>query len=254
MASLIATIFVYNGPGVVSRCLQQTMMMLHAFFPSSYNIEMITPQEVKRGHWMEEAALFVMPGGQDVPYVKSLGEEGAENISSYVLEGGAFLGICAGSYFAGKYVEFALGTPLEVTGDRLLRFFPGTVRGPNLAPYSYKSQSGARAAKLRWKEGDECFFYYNGGGYFVDAESHQNVEILATYDEDFDRAAIISCEVGKGRAVLTGVHIEYDPEWMEQKRFSPDLTDKMIETKHLREEIVYQLLARLGAPLRVTSL
>ena len=161
--------------------------------------------------------MFVLPGGADIPYTKWLNGKGNEKIRTYVEKGGSFLGICAGSYYAGNFVEFALGTPLEVKGVRELAFFPGTVKGPILAPYDYETSSGVRAAKISWKGGapfktnSTFVVYYNGGGYFAEAAREEHTKILASYSLGNDFPAIIEIQVGKGKAILSGVHFEYDP-------------------------------------------
>ena len=59
--------------------------------------------------------------------------------------------------------------------------------------------------------------YCNGGGLFVDADSmkERGVTVLARFKEkvkvDGGDAAIVHCKVGKGAAILTGVHPEYVP-------------------------------------------
>ena len=52
-----------------------------------------------------------------------------------------------------------------------------------------------------------CF--YNGGGYFVDAENTKDTEIIASYEDN--KPAIIKCTCGDGTAILSGVHLEYEP-------------------------------------------
>lgn len=174
------------------------------------------PEELLQGGWEAETALFILPGGADLPYAQLLNGLGNNKIRSYVEEGGSFLGICAGSYFAGSALSFALGTPNQVTGTRELSFFPGVVVGPTLAPYDYFSHSGARAASIRWKgDGELCprepyLVYYNGGGHFPGAEMYPGVKVLATYEGSDRLPAIIECQVKKGIALLSGVHFEYE--------------------------------------------
>jgi hypothetical protein len=49
--------------------------------------------------------------------------------ADFVRGGGAYLGLCAGAYYATARVVFEPGTPMEVVGDRALAFFPGIGRG-----------------------------------------------------------------------------------------------------------------------------
>lgn len=128
-----------------------------------------------------------------------------------------FLGICAGSYYAGSYVEFAKGTSQEITGARELSFFKGKVIGPILKEYSYENDSGALAASIFWSQADffkekEPFtLFYAGGGYFLDAHKMPNTTVLAHYALGEAYPAIIECKVGCGLAVLSAAHFEYDP-------------------------------------------
>jgi glutamine amidotransferase-like uncharacterized protein len=193
------------------------MTSVNACIGSSYHVKPIFPEQIINDDWEKEAALLIIPGGADIPYTRSLNGIGNQKIRDFVENGGSFLGICAGCYYAGAFVDFAKETALEVQGMRELSFFPGIVRGPFLAPYDYQSEQGARAAKIIWKstlefqENDSFYVYYNGGGYFVEAALTNNTTVLATYSsEEEGEAAIIECRVGLGKAILSGVHFEYD--------------------------------------------
>lgn len=204
---------IYNGPGVSQECFKQTGSAIKELLPQYY-IESMSPSQLIHDSWECNTALFILPGGADMPYLHHLNGRGNQKIRNYVEEGGAFLGICAGSYYAGSFVDFAKNTTQSIQGNRELAFFPGIVKGP-LVPYDYFSQTGARAAKLFWNtqqgftNGKEFTLFYNGGGYFVDASHYKNVNILAFYEKKLP--AIIQCKVGKGLAILSGVHFEYNP-------------------------------------------
>ena len=53
--------------------------------------------------------------------------------------------------------------------------------------------------------------YFNGGCYFKNADLYPNTQVIACYaNEGFEElAAIIECKIGKGKALLCGVHPEY---------------------------------------------
>ena len=173
---------IYGGPGVSSRCFNQTLATLKQLLDPRYRVEEISPEQVLEGDWQENTALFVLPGGADLPYVRSLSGKGNEKIRQFVESGGSFLGLCAGAYYAGNYVNFAKGTEIEVQGRRELAFFPGTIHGPILGEYDYDSYKGAQAAVIRWiSENEKVSVFYNGGGFF-DASNLKDVTILATYD------------------------------------------------------------------------
>ena len=58
-------------------------------------------------------------------YFAALGAIGMSKIKDYVTQGGSYLGICSGAYFACDRIEFDKGGPLEVIGERFLKFHPG---------------------------------------------------------------------------------------------------------------------------------
>ena len=96
------------------------------------------PEELLAGEWMSSCLMLVMPGGADLPYCRQLNGPGNELIrgaqpccwlnmpsdvgkqsqilthstmsAAYVEDGGSYLGLCAGAYYACSYVEFDLGT------------------------------------------------------------------------------------------------------------------------------------------------
>lgn len=176
---------------------------------------------------MGTCALFVMPGGADLPYCRTLNGEGNRRISRYVNAGGAYLGLCAGGYYASSRCEFMEGDPMmEVVGDRELAFYPGICRGLAFPGFLYHSDTGSRAAELRVNKTafstaggklPETFrTYFNGGGVYVDANKYKDrgVEVLANYTEKLNvdpgdgAAAVIYRKVGDGRVILTGPHPE----------------------------------------------
>ena len=63
-----------------------------------------------RGGWEARCELLVFPGGADLPYCKALNGEGNRLIGEYVRGGGAYLGLCAGAYYASATVDFEAGT------------------------------------------------------------------------------------------------------------------------------------------------
>lgn len=210
------TVFIYNGPGVSQECIEQLELAVRKILPN-YPVEYIGPLQVINDFWEEKAAFFVITGGADIPYTQALNGPGNQKIKRYIERGGAFLGICAGSYYSGAIVDFAKNTPFEVHAERELALFPGTVKGPALAQYYCSSQKGSRAAQLTWvaptgfAPGEKFTIFYNGGGYFVEAANDSNTSVLAYYDQSKNWPAIIECRVGKGMAILSGVHFEYDP-------------------------------------------
>lgn len=233
------TIYVYSDKGVSSESLTHTLHTLHGLFDSKYFIKTLNAQEVIQGDWRKSAALFLMPAGADLPYVKALKGKGNQQIRNYVEHGGKYLGICAGGYYASREAQFAVGTPLEVVGPRELAFFPGVAKGPALAPYYYNSNRGARAARIIITDGKlkHATVFFNGGGEFIPDPNQKNIEVIASY-EDLPQqpAAIVKIKIGSGTAVLTGVHFEYDPALLDSSdAYLPPIISAL--NQHQRERM-----------------
>lgn len=251
-ASTKKMVYIYAGPGVSAHSLLQTTSTMKTFFDTNYKIEHIFPEQIINDDWEKETALFIVPGGADIPYMRFLNGPGNQKIRSFVENGGSFLGICAGSYYGGGFVDFAKGTNIEVQGERELCFFPGIVKGPFLAPYDYKSEAGTRIANLSWKglskfEKNSIFSVYcNGGGYFVDAKNQENIEVLASYDPDGEFAALVMCRIGKGKAILSGPHFEYDPELLDHSdEYLQQIIPELKNGNEKRKELIQYLIKEL---------
>lgn len=211
-------VLIYNGNGTSPNSVKQAYCTLKAVLGHAYDVMKVDATTLKTEPWEETCSLLVLPGGRDQPYCNDLNGTGNKKIADYVREGGNYLGFCAGAYYASKEIEFEKGQPeMEVIGSRELAFFPGLSRGTMFSGFVYNSEKGARSVSIVLKDGTKINTYYNGGGYFVKAKEAKNVKVICTFDEsglcgdrEEDPAAGIQCQVGKGSAVLFGVHPEYD--------------------------------------------
>lgn len=212
-------IYVYKDEGVSKSRLAIKNFLI--FSQSKYDIEDITAKEIIEGHWKKTAVCLIIPGGADIPYCKKLNGRGNQLIREFVENGGVYIGICAGGYYASSYIEFDKGGSLEVVGERELKFYPERMIGPLLASYRYNSEEGAKIAHLKFEtgklKGQRARVYFNGGGYFKNSEKLKNVKVIATYqNKGFkNKPAIVECKIGKGKAILTGVHPEIFSEYLE---------------------------------------
>ncbi|KIJ30524.1 hypothetical protein M422DRAFT_146903, partial [Sphaerobolus stellatus SS14] len=205
-------VLVYTGPGVSQTSLSHTLSSLRALLLPHFAVQTITAPALVSQPWYGTCALLVIPGGRDMPYLSSLANANA-SIRSYVERGGAFLGICAGAYYASRRIEWETGTKMEVSGDRPLGFFDGVCKGSVYPGFAYESESGARAVAVEDVQTGEIVhgMYHNGGGEFVDADKLVNTEVIARYTEGEGegKVAAVKCKVGKGTAILWGTHPEY---------------------------------------------
>ena len=223
-------VLLYSGSGVSAASREHALKSLRSFLATSYDVQLVSPKSLREEPWTDSCALLVMPGGRDLPYLHDLSGRANERIRDWVQSGGKYLGFCAGAYYASRRVEFELGTPMEVLGERELDFFPGVCRGTTFPGFAYETEAGAKEVVLEleraawrnyWSQSpDRVAVWYNGGGSFILDRPLPNVQVLARYDGLPDKPiAGVRCVVGKGLAVLWAVHPEH-PTFLD--RSSPD--------------------------------
>lgn len=199
------------SPGVSKRSYDDTVASLEALLKPHYVVQKVTPIELEEHPWQTSCALLVFPGGRDIPYLEML-KDAAPRIAKWVREGGAYLGFCAGAYFACNHIEWEIDTPLQVKGPRPLKFFPGLSVGSVFPGFQYNSEQGSKAITIAdERDGSQArYIYHNGGGEFVLSGQESGVEVLARYTgEAQGKVAAVFCTVGKGKAALWHPHIEF---------------------------------------------
>jgi biotin--protein ligase len=261
-AVALQDILIYSGPGAGKLSIENTLHTIKQLVGDRYNVITVGPEVITKQDWFKNTALLIMPGGADRPYLAKLRGQGNANIREYVSNGGKYLGICAGAYYSADRIAFAVGdSDLEVTGERELKFFPGLVSGPTYSGYDHRDTSnyaGTRAAKLTWQldapfaNNSNLIVFYNGGGSFIDADKFSNVIILARYNPEQQDAvnspaAIIECKVGKGIAVLSGPHFEWNPHTLDTKsEYLAKIKPQLEANEQARLQLAKHLLDRLA--------
>ncbi|OUM68117.1 hypothetical protein PIROE2DRAFT_4258 [Piromyces sp. E2] len=264
-------VLVYSGEGASPDCVEYTIYTLKQFLSDNYDILKVDDKILVTQYWEDTTKLVVFPGGRDLPYVNKLGSKGMERIRNYVNDkGGKYLGICAGAYFGSSYIEFEMNRPdYKVEGSRDLKFFKGTAKGSALSTFYYQSEKGALAPKIQLPfMNKDVNIYFNGGCFFDIDESKalpDGLNILGRYipkcfDGTVNRPAILEIENGKGKAILSGVHFEYSPELLEERKKKAQEKGKDIskyeeiisviqQTNDDRLELIKSLLEKLGLKL-----
>ncbi|XP_005102561.1 uncharacterized protein TC_0305 [Aplysia californica] len=246
------TILIYNGKGSGA---ESAYLLLEALRQSlkkgRYDIRYVSPKEIIEGSWVARCRLIAFGGGYDRGFIQALGTEGTRNIKEFVQNGGSYLGLCAGAYFACDYIEFDKNGPLEVVGKRDLNFYPGDSIGPAFSGFCYNSKKGVHPVPIKYKEMEPFDAYMQGGGYFQPRIEHPRslqVEDLGQYlTLPNQPAAVVKCRVGKGSAVLSGVHLEYTARLL--KKDDPDLQKlipRFLHSDRSRDTVFRDLLKELG--------
>lgn len=241
-------ILIYADMGADEVCVQETLSSLKLALSSSYLIKTVDRHFLNDNDWEKSTYLIVVPGGRSLPYYRAL-RKANKKIIEFVNAGGNYLGICAGGYYGSAKTLFEKGNNFEVICDGVLNFFPGVAEGSayGLGRFNYQNYSGAQIAKINTFNNEIYSVYYNGGCFFVNAEKYNNVKILAHYaDIENNPTAIIQCKVGKGTAILSGVHVEYSFHALEKVK---DKVENIYEALKLaensRQEFFKSLLQKL---------
>lgn len=247
-------IVIYVDKGVSGEALRQTVKSLQKEVDlTQHTLKRMDAEALIASPWEKETALLVMPGGRDVYYHEALQGPGTYKMRKFVEMGGKYLGLCAGAYFAADLIEFEKGGHHQVLGKRTLELYPGLARGPayGLGKYSYESDQGVEAARISWA-GEECVTYFNGGCLFENPDQFPHVQVLSSYvDLNEKPAAVVSCKIGKGEAILSGVHLEFSASFLTRSTPRMQHLIPLLESaEEKRREIFRALLKRLGLRLK----
>jgi len=171
--------------------------------------------------------------------------EGDYKINEFVENGGAYYGFCGGGYYACKEIDFkgAKGGFKVEHKTHYAVFFNGVAKGsiPELTDGNYYDPSflSCNVVKLKYQENQEANVYYHGGGSFRGDFNNSSYKVLAVYDnlKEGENVAVVKCNVGKGHAVLSGVHPEITYRDIE-KRIVPFMEHKE-KAENIREQLFF---------------
>jgi glutamine amidotransferase-like uncharacterized protein len=175
-----------------------------------------------QGGCLDNYDVLMWPGGHYPAYWDEVGPDGKAEIQEFVSEGGGYLGICAGAYYAADYMVWmdddAFPPPdYKVEGDELnLDLFPGVAWGP-IFEIADRPEPGWAMTEINLVNQthpiteslpNPMTMIYIGGPY-LEPYDNASVTILGEYDVT-GTAAIVACEYGEGRMFLIGPHGEIE--------------------------------------------
>lgn len=171
-----------------------------------YDVTFCTSSMILDG-FLDGKKLLIMPGGADLYNCEKLNGEGNKRIREFVENGGSYLGICAGAYYACSILDWACG---EISGLRELALYEGEATGPVYEWVENKDSiydgTWIKATEIETDKEQKFLTQYNGGPVF---QERDDVEIIARYSDLKGKPpAIIAGSYGKGRYILSSPHIE----------------------------------------------
>lgn len=210
-------ILLYSDKGVFPDFLPIWKRRLTEIFGGQLDLSLINSQSLCAVTKLQ-ADIFIMPGGEDLHYCRHLQGKGSDVLINYVANGGIYLGICGGAYFASTHIDFTGQAGQRIRGKRPLEFFPGTAVGsiPEYASNQYYHDDPLTASivPIDWYMPGlaitgKAQHYYHGGCYFVpDEHAVSEWQACAMYPNQ--QIAAVCGHIGRGKFLLSGVHVEVD--------------------------------------------
>lgn len=155
--------------------------------------------------------VLIVPGGESWQYLAELGDLGASAIRSFVQQGGGYIGICAGAFYAtsvreggyktGPYgIGLLEGTAYDGTALKTAPFIEG------MMDFDFPWTSLLNSLKDKYRIvllGGPSFRYGK------DEAMRKGIEVLSEF-QGIREPAMITLHYGKGRVFLSGPHLEVE--------------------------------------------
>lgn len=156
----------------------------------NYSFKIFTRQELE-ADFFDDVDLVCIPGGfGDADSFDYLMKANGDRIKEFVKQGGAYLGICMGAYWAGQYYLDLLS---EVDAEQYITRPNTDTRRPH-----------AKNIDITWNGVPEKMYFYDGCALIGDESKFRTVARYANGDP----MAIIQNRIG-----LIGCHPESQPHW-----------------------------------------
>jgi len=207
-AASIANVLVYAGPG----SWQDGITAFEHFC----TYKGLTYQEqsyiyINNNDLRSKYDAIYFPGGDAYQYNKRINSAGDANIRNFVNNGGGYIGICAGAYFACDRILWEGGWQ-----NYALDLFAGYGYGAidPIIPWSGYTMTWTTMNPAnplcQWEPAKEYQLYYGGPAFYPDAG--QSMNVMATWDSYNNTPAMINYSYGSGRVVLCGPHPEIEED------------------------------------------
>ncbi|MCX7880204.1 MAG: BPL-N domain-containing protein [Ignavibacteria bacterium] len=200
----------------------------------------IYSDELNNRENFDDVKVICFPGGFSYYYAQYLNETTIENLRKFVSNGGSYIGICAGAYFASSNVVWE-GQEYPYS----LGLFKGNAIG---SIHQISAWDSYRMTKITLNQNNtitknlnkDWNVLYYGGPYF---ESNQiEFDVIATWDEYNNLPAIINFYHGKGKVLLIGPHLEIDVNTnSDSSLFASELFDTELDWNLLERLFLWAL-------------
>jgi glutamine amidotransferase-like uncharacterized protein len=181
-------------------CSKQCCNGMITALGNSYSIDIFGKEDVTAGAF-NSYDIISFPGGigDASSYDKFFRRKAQNAVADFVADGGHYLGICMGAYWAGaNWFDILDGVDTE----QYIKRRTADVR----RPYS-------TVADVKWRGENERMFFYDGCTYTGNPNNYQTISSYANGDP----MAII-----QGRIGLIGCHPESEKSWYDKYKYIED--------------------------------
>ncbi len=203
-----SVVALYSDRGADEDCIQATTNM---FEWMGYAVSLVNADYIN-SEGLDNFSILCIPGGNMYQYAQDISSGGKENIKDFIRNGGGYIGICGGAYFASEKVMWQ-GNQLPMTP---LGVFPGTAEGPinEIVPYPDYGMCKVNIVDsthpITRSEPDYAWMLYYWGPVLIPNED-ADIAILGKY-ESVNQPAMLAFDYGLGRVFLIGTHPEMEED------------------------------------------
>jgi biotin--protein ligase len=249
-------VLVYEDEGVNQASADALVAQMQYLLDPSISVLKVDSFYLNNHSWEKKTICLCMGGGKCGEWEKSLGESGMKKIHDYVVNGGTYIGLCAGAYFASAESLFKLNGQL-IEKKRPVALSPFRAEGPIFQTDDYLSVSAAKTVQVAFHiEGAmlEGYVYYQGGCSFI-IDQEQSIAKAAAHLKTHDSEHVVAVygDCGKGRFYLCGLHPEFS--WSENLKNATDgsfakLANTLCPQEPFRQKIWKEIAIQLALPLK----
>lgn len=202
----IPTIAIYSDKGTWEDSVKATKKM---FQWMGYESKLINADSINKKE-LDNFKILCIPGGDMYQYAQDISSKGKNHIRNFIRNGGGYLGICGGAYFASEEVIWQ-GQKLPM---KPLGLFSGTAEGPIDEIVNYPDYTMCKVNimdsihPVTISEPDSISVLYYWGPMLI-PNKDTDITILGRYDKG-NQPTMLIFEYGEGRVFLIGTHPEIE--------------------------------------------
>jgi glutamine amidotransferase-like uncharacterized protein len=205
------------------------------------SVKRIGPDDIKKGG-LNGFRMLCVPGGDMYQYAQDLSSNGRQKIRDFVYNGGGYVGICGGAYYASKRVVWQ-SRRIEMAS---LGLFNGEAVGAlsQIIPYPEYGMCNITVTTsshpiTRAEQNFTSMLYYWGPALIPD--DYDNMTVLGVYEKT-GQPAMIALSHGQGRVFLVGTHPEIEEDsTRDDVAFGDNLDDQGSDWALMRDAALWIL-------------